>query len=119
MKELELKAGNSEEYKLEVIWDSAVYASKLELIQLPGLYYLVAWKEYPKEGNTWEPSFAVQHLKKLINFFYKDYLEKPTATFPPINSTPPMARPTFRSTFLKRKRGRLAGNTSKRAKNWV
>ena len=41
---LEHEAGNSEEYKIEVIWDSIVYASKSESGQLPGLYYLVAWK---------------------------------------------------------------------------
>ena len=28
--ELELKAGDSEEYEVEAIWDSAVYASELE-----------------------------------------------------------------------------------------
>ena len=28
--ELELEAGNSKEYKVEVIWNSAVYASKSE-----------------------------------------------------------------------------------------
>ena len=41
---LELNAGNkdSKEYKVEVIWDSAVYANKSELCHLPGLYYLVA-----------------------------------------------------------------------------
>ena len=42
MKELELEAGNNEEYKVKAIWDNAVYASKLESSQLPGLYYLVA-----------------------------------------------------------------------------
>ena len=42
VKELELEADNSEEYKVEAIWNSAVYASKLESGQLPGLYYLVA-----------------------------------------------------------------------------
>ena len=39
---LELKAGNSEEYEIAAICDSIVYASKSELGQLPGLYYLVA-----------------------------------------------------------------------------
>ena len=33
---------NSEEYKIEAIWDSAVYANKSESGHLPGLYYLVA-----------------------------------------------------------------------------
>ena len=119
VKELELEAGNSEEYEVGAIWDSAVHASKSESGQLPGLYYLVAWKGYPEEENTSKPSFAVQHLKKLINFFYKDYPEKPTASSPPINSAPPMARPTVRPTPLKQKRGQPVGDASKCAKNWV
>ena len=113
----ELEAGDSKEYKIEAIWDSVVYASKLESGQLLGLYYLVAWKGYFEKENTWEPLSAVQHLKKLISCFYKKHLEKPTATFPPINSTLPMARPTVRPTPLKWKRGQPAGDTSKRAKN--
>ena len=39
---LELEAGDNKEYKVEAIWDSAVYVSKLESGQLLGLYYLVA-----------------------------------------------------------------------------
>ena len=41
---LELDAGNkdSEEYKVEAIWDSAVYTNELESGHLPGFYYLVA-----------------------------------------------------------------------------
>ena len=113
----ELEAGDSEEYEVEAIRDSAVYASESESGQLPGLYYLVAWKGYPEEENTWEPLSAVQHLKKLISCFHKKHPEKPTATSPPINSAPPMARPTVRPTPLKRKRGRPAGGASKRAKN--
>ena len=38
--ELEFKAGNSKEYKVEAIWDSAVYVNKAES-HLPGLYYLI------------------------------------------------------------------------------
>ena len=83
--ELEFEAGNSEEYKVEAIWDNAIYISKLELGQLLGLYYLIAWKRYPKEENTWEPSSAIQHLKKLINSIYKDHQKKPTVTSPPIH----------------------------------
>ena len=55
----ELEAGDSEEYEVEAIWDSAVYASKLESGQLPGLYYVIVWKRYPEEENIWEPLFAV------------------------------------------------------------
>ena len=49
----ELDAGDkdSEEYKMEAIWDSAVYTKESEG-HLPGFYYLVAWKSYPKEENT-------------------------------------------------------------------
>ena len=32
---------NSEEYKIEAIWDSAIYTNKLESGYLPGLCYLV------------------------------------------------------------------------------
>ena len=41
-----LDAGDEDnkEYEVEVIWDSAVYANKVESGHLPGLYYLVAWK---------------------------------------------------------------------------
>ena len=116
--ELKLEAGNSKEYKVEAIWDNAVYVSKSELGQLPRLYYLVAQKRYSKEENTWEPSFAIQHLKKLINSFYKDHSKKPTMTSLPINSAPPMAKPIVRPNLnLKRKRGRRTGGASKQAKN--
>ena len=50
--ELELEADNRKKYKVEAIWDSAVYASKLESCQLPGLYYLVVKKGYLKKENT-------------------------------------------------------------------
>ena len=88
----ELDIGKSKKYKLKAIWDSIVYIEELEAWQLLGLYYLVVWKGYLKVKNTWKPSLAVQHLKKLICSFYKKYLEKPTVTFLLINSAPPMIR---------------------------
>ena len=51
--ELDASHKDSEEYKVEAIWDSAVYANKSESGHLPGLYYLVAWKSYSKEENIW------------------------------------------------------------------
>ena len=119
----ELDAGDkdSKEYEVEAIRDSAVYANESESGHLPGLYYLVAWKGYPEEENTWEPLSAVQHLKKLINSFHKDHPEKPTATSPSIDSALPMTRPTVKPTAkatTKQKRGRPANNAGKQAKNW-
>ncbi len=112
--------GDGKEYEVEAICDSAVYARELEG-HLPGLYYLVSWKGYPKEENTWEPASAVIHLRKLISNFHHDHLEKPTVTSPPIDSVPLMARPTVKpraKTSSKQKRGRPAkdSSASKRAK---
>ena len=59
VKELEFETGNSNDYKVEAIWNSAAYANKLELGQLTGLYYLVAWKGYPEGKNTCKLSSAV------------------------------------------------------------
>ena len=51
--------GNNKEYKMEAIWDSAVYVRESESGHLPDLYYLVSWKGYLEEENTWEPALAV------------------------------------------------------------
>ena len=96
--ELDFEVGDSEEYKIEAIRDSAVYVIESESGHLPELYYLVAWKDYLEEKNTWEPVSAVQHLRKQISSFHKDHSEKPTATSPPVNSAPPMAKPIIKPT---------------------
>ena len=49
----------SGEYKVEAIRDNVVYARELKSGHLLGLYYLVSWKRYPEEENTWEPASAV------------------------------------------------------------
>ena len=122
----ELDAGDDEggEYEVEAIRDSAVYARE-SAGHLPGLYYLVSWKGYPEEENTWEPYSAVQHLRKLISLFHKDHPDKPTAISEAIDTVPPIAKPiikpaakpTVKLTAPKQKRGRPPGNnTNKRAK---
>ena len=115
---VELDAGDENgEYEVEAIWDSEVYTRESESGHLPGLYYLVSWKRYPEEENIWEPALAVQHLRKLISSFHKDHPDKPTATSPAIDNAPPMARPTVKPAEPpKRKRGRPANSTNKRAK---
>lgn len=92
--EIELNAGNNKsgEYKLKVIQDSAVYARELETGHLINLYYVISWKSYLEEENTWKLYSVVQYLKKLISSFYKDYFDKPTATSEVINTSPPMAK---------------------------
>ena len=49
----ELNAGNknSKKYKVEAIWDSAIYVREAKGY-LSELYYLVAWKGYPEEQST-------------------------------------------------------------------
>ena len=56
--QLEFEAGDDEKYKADGIRDSAVYA-KESVGQLQRLYYLVLWKGYPEEENTWEPASAI------------------------------------------------------------
>ena len=56
--QLEFESGNDKEYEIDDIWDSAVYARK-SARQLLGLYYLVSWKSYPEEENTWELVSAI------------------------------------------------------------
>ncbi len=89
--------GNGEKYEVEAIRDYAIYAKESDSgHHLLGLYYLILWKGYPEEENTWEPASTVLHLCKLISTFYRDHLEKPIAISPLIDSAPPMARPTVR-----------------------
>ena len=48
--DFEFEIGNNKEYKVDGIWDSAIYANE-SVGQLSGLYYLVLWKSYPKKKN--------------------------------------------------------------------
>ena len=90
----EFKPSNDKEYKMEAIRDSAVYSKEIDR-HLLELYNLVAWKGYQEEENTWKPSLAVIYLRKIINIFHRDYLEKPTVTSAFLDSVPPMAKPTI------------------------
>ena len=111
--EPEFDTGNNKEYEVEAIKDSAIYAKEAKG-HLPSLYYLVSWKSYPQEESTWEPSFAVMHLRKMIFAFHKNHPEKPTATSLPLDSAPPMAKPSIKPPVkpsAKQKQGRPIGST--------
>ena len=105
--------GDDKEYEVEAIQNSVVYAKEADGYLL-GLYYLVTWKGYPEEENTWKPSLTVMHFRKMVSTFYRDHLEKLTATSVLLDSAPPMARLTVKSTdLLKQKQGRLIGVAKK------
>ena len=91
--EFDVDDNSSKEYKVEAIWDSAVYTKELKSGYLSCLYYLVSWIRYPEEENIWKPALVVQHLKKLISLFHKDHLTKPIANFLAVNIASQMARP--------------------------
>ena len=100
--------GNSKEYEVETMRDSVVYTMELESIHLPRFYYLVAWKGYPEEKNTWERVSAVQHLNKLISLFHKDHPKKPTVISLRVDFAQAITRPIIKPTAkftTKRKRG--------------
>ncbi len=115
-KDLMFEAGGDKEYKVEAIINSAMYGQQTN-DQMPSLYYLILWKGYPEEENTWEPSSTLIHLRKLISIFYKEHPEKPIAISSPFDSTPPMARPTVPKQKLKQKRGRPNKRANKRRRN--
>ena len=49
--EFDIGYDDSEEYKVEAIWDSVVYARESKSGHLQGFYYLIAWKEHLEEEN--------------------------------------------------------------------
>ena len=93
VEQLDFEGGSdNEEYEVEGIRDSSVYAKESEAGHLPGFYYLVSRKSYPEDESTWEPASAVQHFRKLVSTFYKDHSNKLTATSPPIDLAQSMAK---------------------------
>lgn len=87
-------------YKFEAIWDSAAYIRKSKS-HLPGLYYLILWKAYPKEQNIGEPALMVQYLRNLISIFPHNYPEKPIAMSFLINTASSMTKPTAKLLAIK------------------
>ena len=92
--DFEFEASNNDEYKLDGIWNKAVYTKKSIIDQLPRLYYLILCKSYLEEENTWEPALTIQYFWKFTIAYHKNNPKKPTATFLLIHTALSMARPT-------------------------
>jgi hypothetical protein len=60
---------NDLEYEVEEILDSRMRRSKLQ--------YLVKWKGYPTEENTWEPEENVKNAASLVALFHKTHPSAP------------------------------------------
>lgn len=58
MSQPELERSSRKEYEINAIYDSKVYANESEGY-LPGLYYLVSWKDYSKEENIKKPTLTI------------------------------------------------------------
>ena len=118
VEQLEFKANsNNKEYEIESIRNSAVYARESEVSHLFGLYYLVSWKSYPKDKHTGKSALAVQHPRKLVSIFYKNYSNKLTAIFPPIDLAPLIAKCTATPNINdKQMHGQWVGSMQKKAK---
>ena len=110
----EFELGDNKKYEVEAIQDSVVYVKEVDG-HLPRLYYLVVWKGYPEEANTWKPSSTVMHLRKMVSTFYNNHPEKPIVTSAPLDSAPPMPKPTTQL-LAKQKREQPLGHAKKRAK---
>lgn len=50
--QLEFRASDHEEYKIEGICNNIIFAKELEIGYLLVFYYLIFWKDYLKEKNT-------------------------------------------------------------------
>ena len=97
--QLEFEDDDMQEYEVECIRDSAVYAKEAEDGRPAGLYYLVHWKGYPDAEDTWEPVAGVKHLRKLLREFHEKNPTKPTAkSTPQATRTPSLAKETGRRT---------------------
>lgn len=57
----EFETSNNKKYEIKTIPNHTIYVKKADG-HILGLYYLVLWKDCPKEKNTWEPFLAVIHF---------------------------------------------------------
>lgn len=109
------REGESGEYKVKTICNSTVYTKESEGGHLSELYYLISWKSYSKEKNTWEPTSTIQHLQRLVTIFHKKYSEKLTTNSTLVDTILPIIKPTVKFT-KKWDQPAKASGTNKRTK---
>ena len=62
MAKLDININENGKYKVKITQYSAVYIKKLKSGHFLGLYFLVSWKGYLEEENTWKPYSVVEYL---------------------------------------------------------
>lgn len=116
--EKKFEAGDNKEYDVKAIIDSRMYDKEVNN-QMPSLYYLILWKNYFEEENTWEPLVAVKHLWRLISTFHKKLPEKQIATSLPLDSAPLIAKPIVpKKQQLKQKHSHSSKRANKRGRDY-
>lgn len=53
------EVGEKKIYEMKGICDNMVYAKESAAGHLPSFYYLISWKNYPKEQDIWKPILAI------------------------------------------------------------
>lgn len=106
-------SNNSKMYKIETIWNSAIYIKKLKGYLLD-FFYLVVWKNNFKKKYF---KIVINNLasKKTNWLILKKKLKKLIATFLLINSALPITRVTIKLTkfFTKWKQSQLIKSINK------
>lgn len=103
---LYLDKSNSKEYEIKTICDNDICTKRSDNnYHLPGIYYLVLWKEYLKEKNTWELALDIQYFWRFVITFHKKHFEKLTAIFLLIDFALLIAKPIvkLRNRVIKQK----------------
>ena len=64
-----VEIGNELEYEVEEVLDSRLFWNKLQ--------YLIKWKGYTEENNTWEPVTNLDNVKDAIKEFHQTHPSAP------------------------------------------
>lgn len=123
VRQIDLDVGNckSRIYEIEAIQNSTVYMRESKSDHLPGLYYLVSWKDYLEKENIRKLYLVIQNFRKFISLFHKKHSYKLIAIPEVIDTASLIAKPIISLTIkpMKWKQGCLTKDTNKYAKNYI